>query len=69
MKTRHRSRSPRRFLRASEAVSALEYAMAVGIIAVAVGAAMVTFGDNIKTAIENISDQVGAIETEDIDLE
>ena len=43
--------------------------MAVGIIAIAVGAAMVTFGDNIETAIENISDQVGAIETEDIDLE
>ena len=43
--------------------------MAVGIIAVAVGAAMVTFGDNIKTAIENISNHVGAIETEDIELE
>ena len=42
--------------------------MAVGIIAVAVGAAMVTFGDNIETAIENISEQVGAIETEEIDL-
>ena len=42
-----------RFLKANEAVSALEYAMLVGVIAVAIGAAIVTFGDNLKTTLED----------------
>ena len=54
MKT-HLLRPLRRFRRATGAVSALEYAILVGVIAVAVGAALVTFGDEITTAIEKIA--------------
>ena len=40
-----------RYLRNNHAVSALEYAILVGIIAVALSAALVTFSGNIKTAM------------------
>ena len=56
----HKSRRFRRFLRANKAVSALEYAILVGVIAVAVGAAIFSFGDNIKTAIGAIGTDVAA---------
>ena len=42
------------YLRNNKAVSALEYAILVGVIAVALSAALITFGDNITTAITNI---------------
>lgn len=48
----------RHFLRASEAVSALEYALLVGIITVAIGAAVFQFGGDIGKAIGDIGDQV-----------
>ncbi len=48
----------RRFLRASEAVSALEYALLVGIITVALGAALTQFGADITTAINGIGADV-----------
>ena len=48
----------RRFLRASEAVSALEYALLVGIITVALGAALSTFSGDIQDTIEGIGDDV-----------
>lgn len=51
-------RHVRRFLRVGEAVSALEYAILVGVIAVAVAAALVTFGGNITTAMNKIGSQV-----------
>ena len=64
---KHVSRRFRRFLRANEAVSALEYAVLAGVVAVAVGAALVTFGGDIKTAlgtigvnIENYAKTVGS---------
>ena len=60
MKTKHVSRRFRRFGRANEAVSALEYAILVGVIAVAVGLALTTFGGNIKTGIEKIGEKVKA---------
>ena len=59
----HKSRRFRRFLRANKAVSALEYAMLVGIIAVAVGAAIAIFGGDVDTAIQAIGDRVGAVDT------
>ena len=62
-KTEHVSQRLRRFARAREAVSALEYAILVGIIAVAVGGALVLFGGNIKTAIGNIGPKVSAVTT------
>lgn len=43
--------------------------MVVGIIAIAVGSAIAEFGDNVETAIVNISGNVGAIQTEAIVLD
>ena len=56
MKTtiKHKSRRFRRFLKANEAVSALEYAILVGVIAVAVGAALFTFSGEIGDALGEI---------------
>ena len=53
-KTKHISRRLRRFVRTNEAVSALEYALLVGVVAVAIGAALVTFTGNIETALTTI---------------
>ena len=47
------------FARSGEAVSALEYAILVGIVAVVLAVAVTTFSGNIKTAITNISTKVG----------
>jgi len=52
--TKHKPRRFRRFLKANEAVSALEYAILVGVVAVAVGAAIVAFSGNITTAISTL---------------
>ena len=66
---KHKSRRFRRFLRANEAVSALEYAILVGVIAVAVGAALFTFGEDITDAIDAIGDRAGAVDTGEIDTD
>ena len=58
---KHISRRLRRFARANEAVSALEYAILIGVVAVAIGAAMVTFSNDIQTAILAIGDSVDDI--------
>ena len=58
--SKHKSRRFRRFVRANEAVSALEYAILVGVVAVAIGAAIVTFSGEIKTALTNIGTDVAA---------
>ena len=50
--SKHKSRRFRRFVRANEAVSALEYAILVGVVAVAIGAALVTFGDKVTAAYQ-----------------
>ena len=60
MKTKHVSRRLRRFRRSNEAVSALEYAILVGVIAVGVGAVIITFGDTIQNAITGIGTKVTA---------
>lgn len=62
MNARYLSRRLRRFVRAREAVSTLEYAMLVGLMAVAVGAAILTFSNDVQTAITNIGDQVGTVD-------
>ena len=51
-------KSVRRFLRATEGVSALEYALLVGIITVGIGAALATFSTDLQNTIENIGDDV-----------
>ena len=68
---KHKSWRFRSFLKANEAVSALEYAVLVGIIAVAVGAAMVTFGDSIEAAIATLGGKLeaGATATGNVDLD
>ena len=65
MKTaiKHKSRRFRRFARANEAVSALEYAILVGVIAVAVGAAIVAFSGQISASLTAIGADVAKIKT------
>ena len=63
MKTvnRHKSeliRHLRRFLRAEEGVSALEYALVVGVVATVVVAALVLLGAEIDTAIDTVIAEV-----------
>jgi Flp pilus assembly pilin Flp len=69
MKTKHISRRFRRFAKANEAVSALEYAILVGVIAVAISAALLAFSGNITAALTAIGTEVGATDPGDIDLE
>ncbi len=57
-----------RWLRDSKAVSALEYAILVGVIAVAIGAALNTFSGSIDTAMDTIGARIGAIDTPEIDI-
>ena len=47
-----------RYLRTNRAVSALEYAILVGIIAVAISAALVTFSGNITKAVAVFGDKI-----------
>ena len=65
MNARYLSRRLRRFVRAREAVSTLEYAMLVGLMAVAVGAAIVTFSNDVQTAILAIGDGVAGVDITD----
>ncbi len=46
------------YVRNNRAVSALEYAILIGIIAVAITAALSTLGDDMETAIEAVSGNV-----------
>ena len=62
MKTKAKDvlRSCRRFLRAGEAVSALEYAILVGVIVAAVAGALVLFSADMKAGIKAVGDKVKA---------
>ena len=53
-------RSCRRFLRAGEAVSALEYAILVGVIVAGVAAALLLFSADMKAGINAIGAKVKA---------
>ena len=67
---KHKSRHFRRFLKANEAVSALEYALLVGVIAAVVAGALVTFGEQIEEALVAIGDAIDAptgVTTPDLD--
>ena len=48
----------RGFVRNAAAVSAIEYALLVGLVAVAIGAGLLAFGDDLQAALGNIGDQV-----------
>ena len=49
------------YLRNNRAVSALEYAILVGVIAVAIAAALTTFSGTITAALVRVGADVGAI--------
>jgi len=51
----------KQFVRDTKAVSALEYAILVGVIAVAISAAVLTFSGTIETAMETIGNDVGQL--------
>ena len=61
VKSRHRSRRLRRFARANEAVSALEYAILVGVIAVGIGVALLAFEDQLSDAIAGVGTEVAKV--------
>ena len=50
----------RRFAKAREAVSALEYAILVGIIVAAVAGALVAFSGNVEKAVKGIGTKIEA---------
>ena len=63
MQTKQISRRLRRFLKADEAVSALEYAVLVGVVVVGVGGAIYTFSGDVAeaiTAVGNAVDDTGS---------
>lgn len=60
MNTQHVTRRFRRFCRATQAVAALEYAIMVGVVTVAIGAAVVTFSDTVSEVITGIGDNIEA---------
>ena len=59
-RTKHISRRFRRFARANEAVSALEYAILVGVIAVGMAAALAAFETQIDAALTAIGGTVAS---------
>lgn len=59
--TKHRSRRFHRFIRANEAVSALEYAVLVGVVVVGIGGALTAFNNQIKEALERAGDQIANV--------
>ena len=69
MQKKHVSRRLRRFARANEAVSALEYAILVAVIAVGIGAALVTFSGQITAFLGTVGTEVGTTTVGDVDTQ
>lgn len=59
MKIKRYMKGMLRYLRSTRAVSALEYAILVGIVATAIAAAMATFSTQISTALGTIGTSIG----------
>ena len=53
-----------KYVRSTRAVSALEYAILVGVIAVAISAALATFSGSVTGALKTIGDKVTATKIE-----
>ena len=70
MKVKNILRAVARFTRAKEGVSALEYAIVVGVVVAGVGGAIYTFTGTTETAITTIGSKVtaGVATTETADL-
>ena len=60
-KTKHISRRFRRFICANEAVSALEYAILVGVLGVGIGAALLAFEGQVSGAIAAIGADIATM--------
>ncbi|MDE0381263.1 MAG: hypothetical protein OXI20_18690 [Rhodospirillales bacterium] len=60
MKVKNVLRAVARFTRAKEGVSAMEYAIVVGIVVAGVGGAVWAFTDDVETAVGTIGDKVTA---------
>ncbi len=58
MKVKNILRAVARFTRAKDAVSALEYAIVVGVVVAGVGGAVVLFSDNVETTVGAIGQAV-----------
>ena len=58
----------RHFLRSRKAASALEYAILVAVILAGVGGVLIGFAGDVQAPIGQIGDNVGDIETPEIDL-
>ena len=56
-----------RYLRSTKAVSALEYAILVGVITTAMGTAVYTFSDSIDDALKNIGSDLETVSKGAID--
>ena len=56
------------YLRTTRAVSALEYAILVGAIAVAMAAAMAAFTDDIGKALQTIGGTVAGIQMDNVNI-
>ena len=69
MRIKHVSRRFRRFLWANEAVSALEYAILVGVVAVGIGATVATFWDSVEDGIEQIGGEVAKPDLGNVDVD
>ena len=65
MKVKNFLRAVARFTRAKEGVSALEYAIVVGVVVAGVGGAVVGFTDIMSDEIDTIGTSVGAVEVKD----
>ena len=59
--SRNRAVRPGRFLREDKGVSALEYAILVGVIAVGIGTALSLFSTQITTALANAGAKIATI--------
>ena len=59
MKVKNFLRAVARFTRAKEGVSAMEYAIVVGIVVAGVGGAVWAFTDDVETAIGTVGDKLG----------
>ena len=63
MKTaiKHKSRRFRRFAKANDAVSSLEYAILVGVVVGGIGAIIATFGADIQAAFDSIGGNITTV--------
>ena len=59
MKVKNFLRALARFTRAKEGVSAMEYAIVVGIVVAGVGGAVWAFTDDVETAVDTVGDKLG----------